>query len=340
MPETQSPLAMPHELVSKMLKGDKRALARLITLVENNPEVRREVIRLLPRGEKRAVTVCITGPPGVGKSTLIDQIISILRERGKTVGLILIDPTSPFTGGALLGDRIRMQRHSTDPGVFIRSVSTRDDPEGASSVVKDLVRIMEAFGFDYVVVETAGAGQTGVNVANSCRTTVLVLMPYLGDDIQMMKAGFMEIADIYVINKSDLGGADVMESLIRANLVKGEGGWTPPVIKVSAYNRKSVEPVVEAIDEHDAHGDERRLYKTFRLLRNMVVEEVEERIKEWASRCPEFTEMVQRVMREEVDMYTALDVLLEEVMRELCENGLYPAHGHGEVAERDEHTAV
>ena len=194
---------MIDELIEKMLEGDKKATARLITLVENDEGKAREIVKKIYPYTGKAYIVGITGPPGSGKSTLLDKLIKQVRSEGLIVGVIAIDPTSPFTGGALLGDRIRMQRHSTDPSVFIRSMATRGSLGGLAKATNDAIKILDAYGCDVIFVETVGVGQTEVDIVKTADTVVLVTIPGLGDDIQVIKAGLVEIADIFVVNKAE-----------------------------------------------------------------------------------------------------------------------------------------
>ncbi|MBZ0253725.1 MAG: methylmalonyl Co-A mutase-associated GTPase MeaB, partial [Candidatus Methylomirabilis sp.] len=194
-------------LVERMLGGDRRALARLITLVESRSPDVASIMAEAHRRPGHAAVLGVTGPPGAGKSTLTDKLIRRLRERGKTVGVVAIDPSSPFTEGAVLGDRIRMQDHALDPGVFIRSLATRGVHGGLSKATREVVRLFSTFGMDYVVVETVGVGQTELDVMGVADTVVIVVVPESGDSIQAMKAGLMEIGDVFVVNKADRAGA-------------------------------------------------------------------------------------------------------------------------------------
>jgi LAO/AO transport system kinase len=203
-------------LIEKILAGDLRALARAATLIENHTEAGRELLNALRPHVGRARIVGITGPPGAGKSTLVDQITECLRRESERVGIVAIDASSPYSHGAILGDRIRMQRHHNDPGVFIRSMATRDQLGGIARGTRDLALLLDAAGFDTILIETVGVGQNEVEIARLANTTVLVLVPGFGDDIQAMKAGIMEIADVFALNKADLPGAERLEQEIRA----------------------------------------------------------------------------------------------------------------------------
>ena len=226
-------------LQARFLEGDRRALARLITEVENGTEVGRAALRALYRRAGRARTIGITGPPGAGKSTLTNQFAKALRARGQTVGIIAVDPSSPYTQGAILGDRVRMQELSSDPEIFMRSLASRGALGGLSAATLDVIAVLDAFGKDEV--EIAGAAQT----------TVLVNTPGSGDDIQAMKAGIMEIADILAVNKADLPGADLLVSQLRALLsLLPDRAWTPPIVKLIATEEVGIDDLVTACDDH------------------------------------------------------------------------------------------
>ena len=240
------------ELVDEMRNGSVRALARLITLVENEQPGAFEAMEKLYPYTGNAHIIGITGPSGAGKSSLTDKITKELRRRNHTVGIIAVDPTSPFTGGALLGDRIRMAEISNDEGVYIRSMASRGSLGGLSRATADTVKILDAFGKDYVVIETVGVGQDEVDIVKAADVSILVMMPGSGDDIQAMKAGIMEIGDIFVVNKADKDGADRLVTDIRMMLELGSTprAWTPPIIKTVAIENQNIDILVEKIDEH------------------------------------------------------------------------------------------
>jgi len=219
---------------------DGRALARMATGIENRDARTLEALRGLPSGHARIVG--ITGPPGAGKSTLVDALASALRRQGKTLAIIAVDPSSRITGGAILGDRIRMQQHHADPGVFIRSMATRGTTGGLAHATADMARLMDAAGKDYVIIETVGVGQDEVEIAGLAQVTVVVLVPGMGDDVQAIKAGIMEIADIFAINKSDQPGADRVERELHAE------GWPATIVRTVATEGKGIDELIEAID--------------------------------------------------------------------------------------------
>jgi LAO/AO transport system kinase len=243
------------EIVEGVRGGRTRALARAVTLVERDDPAADELLAAIYPQTGRARIIGITGSPGAGKSTLVDALARHYRKEGKKVGIIAVDPTSPFTGGAILGDRIRMQGLYTDPGVFIRSMATRGFLGGIARATNDVVDLLDAAGFDLVVVETVGVGQDEVEVIRTVQTNVVVLVPGMGDDIQAIKAGIMEIGDIFAVNKADRPGADrtVTEIMMMMSLVDEHGDWISPVVKTVASLEKGTVELAEALEAHQAH---------------------------------------------------------------------------------------
>jgi LAO/AO transport system kinase len=240
-------------LAKRILEGDIRAASRLMTDIDDRMSSALEPLKELYLKTGKAYIIGITGPPGSGKSTVIDNMVEIFRKEGKSVGVVAVDPTSPFTGGAILGDRIRMQRHATDEGVFIRSLATRGCPGGLTRSTQDIVNVMDAMGKDIILVETVGVGQDEVKIVNTAHTTIVILVPGLGDDIQAIKAGIIEIGDLFVINKCDREGSDKMEQDLRMVLEMGrrrEDGWEPLIFKTEAIGGKGILELISGIYRH------------------------------------------------------------------------------------------
>jgi LAO/AO transport system kinase len=244
-------------LYERLLGGDRRAAARLISMVENGDPAAREVLKLLHRQTGRAHILGLTGSPGSGKSTLAARLAAQYREKGFTVGIICVDPTSPFTGGALLGDRVRMQELAGDPEVFIRSMGSRGALGGLSVATNDVINILDAFGKDYIIVETVGAGQVEIEVVKYAHTCIVVTMPGGGDEIQAIKAGILEIGDVFVVNKADREGAQRtiadLEMMIETKPGRGQTAWKPPVVATVAPEGEGLEELMGAIERHWDH---------------------------------------------------------------------------------------
>ncbi len=265
------------DFTERVLRGERRALSRVITWVQDDMPQGREAMRALFRHTGHAHTIGITGSAGSGKSTLTGVLARTARKRGRTVGIIAIDPSSPFTNGAILGDRIRMQDLTGDTDIFMRSMATRGSLGGLTAMAADVMAVLDASGKDTVIVETVGAGQDEVDIARTAQTTCLVLTPGTGDDVQSMKAGIMEIADILVVNKSDLAGADQLISQLRAQLSYSEhGDWLIPIVRVMANRGEGVEELMDRIDDHAGYLrssgklEERRLERS----RHQIVEAI------------------------------------------------------------------
>jgi LAO/AO transport system kinase len=254
--------------IEQVRSGDTRALARAISTVENRSSGWSDVLKALFPHSGRARVIGLTGAPGAGKSTLVDQLARFYRagekEDKRTVGIIAVDPTSPYTGGAILGDRIRMQEHFSDPGIYIRSMATRGSLGGLARTTADVATVLDAAGRDVILIETVGVGQDEVDIVRLADITVVILVPGMGDDVQTIKAGIMEIADIFVINKSDRDGADRVEREIRAllSLALLHDGWTPPIVKTVASDGTGIKELAAAISEYEEYlRDENRALK-------------------------------------------------------------------------------
>jgi LAO/AO transport system kinase len=316
-PSGRSAVAVP-ALIDQARAGSPRAIARLITLVEEASPLLREVMAALAPHTGKAWVVGLTGSPGVGKSTSTSALVHELRRQGKRVAVLAVDPSSPFSGGALLGDRIRMSDHATDPDVYIRSMASRGHLGGLSWATPQALRVLDAAGFDVVLVETVGVGQSEVEVAGLADTTLVLLAPGMGDGIQAAKAGILEIGDVYVVNKADRDGASQVSRDLRAMLnlsERVEGAWKRPILKTVAQQGTGVPEVVEAIAEHrdflEQTGDlARRRTKRARV----EVEEIAlgELRRRWGgvTGSADLDALAARVARGELDPYTAADELL------------------------------
>jgi LAO/AO transport system kinase len=299
-------------LAGRVLNGDRRAVARAITLVENG-EVSTGFLDGIGKNLGRAFVLGLTGPPGTGKSTLVDRIIAEYRKRKMKVGVIAVDPTSPITGGALLGDRVRMVRHTLDSGVFIRSMASRGWSGGLSGAVSEAIQILDAAGTEVVIIETVGIGQSDIEVMKIAHAVIVVTMPGLGDDVQVSKAGLMEIGDIYAVNKSDLPGAETMVINL-LSVVRDMKGRAPPVLKVSALKGDGVDLLFDAVEAlrarfHSPAGSEMRL----RSVRGMITELAKKNLLSdlEARSSTKSTELAARVVDHSMTFEQAAELLAE-----------------------------
>ena len=304
-------------LIERALQGERRAIARLISLVEDGSADLGIVMRELYPRTGNAYTIGITGAPGAGKSTLTEQLVGRARREERKVGVLAIDPSSPFSGGALLGDRVRMQSHATDPDVFIRSMATRGHLGGISLATPEAVRVLDAIGKDIVVIETVGVGQAEVEITDACDTTLVVVNPGWGDAVQAAKAGLMEIADVFVVNKAERPGAKDAVRELRQMLDMSDADWRPEVIETVATKGEGIDELWTAIEKHRAYQDEkglleaRRRRRVEREIREIVAERFRQRVENEAGAL--LAQLSDDVTARRLDPYSAADRLVQHL---------------------------
>ena len=305
-----------------MLSGNRRYLARLISLIENEDSLAQEVLIQLYKHTGKAHVIGVTGPPGSGKSSLVTKLTAEFRKRSKTIGVVCVDPSSPFTGGALLGDRIRMQEHSLDDDVYVRSMGTRGHLGGLSRAASDAVRVIDAFGKDIIFVETVGTGQSEVEVIEIAHTVIVTDVPGSGDDIQAIKAGIMEIADIFVVNKSDYPGADkkVTELNTMLDLDSRERAWRPPVLLTNSRTGEGVAELADKLQEHLKYLkdsgilEQKGLKRSREELQSIMKYKLTQELSQKLQGKPEYEEAIRMIAARKKDPYTVAEQLIAEFL--------------------------